>query len=113
MGQSAGVVHKTEEETERCMMRSDRLWLWVAVIGGLIGGVLMRHQDHTVHYHYEDHVEITDGFYAGRSGTVSTCWADLFGYRSYSSGRSSHRVRRVSVCFRGFGRGLYVWRSGY
>ncbi len=84
MGQSAGVVHKTEEETERCMMRSDRLWLWVAVIGGLIGGVLMRHQDHTVHYHYEDHVEITDGFYAGRSGTVSTCWADLFGYRSYN-----------------------------
>lgn len=55
------------------------------LIGWLIGGELVRqHTSVPVSYHYEDRVEITGGFYAGRSGTISTLWKSALGYRSYN-----------------------------
>ena len=61
----------------------DKPWLWVAIICGLVGGVLMRRHEPAL-YHYEDHVEITGGFYADRAGAVSSVWEDTFGRRSYN-----------------------------
>jgi len=55
------------------------------LIGWQIGGELVRHHTSAPGpYHYEDRVEITGGFYAGRSGMISTLWKSTLGYRSYN-----------------------------
>lgn len=63
----------------------NKLWMWViAIVGGVLSGLIMRAQEPPVAYHYAEHVEICGGFYAGQTGTVNQRYTTLMGNDSYT-----------------------------